>query len=163
MEYLYDPRHNNAGDCSLDISQQVDLLLRAAGQKPLKEKEIKMKNSTYEYDAMEMEQMGNGAKHILTGILVGGLIGATAMLFLAPRSGEEMRAEVRDKATELRDRTAETVKDRVSQVKSKAGNLTGNVRGQAEDIKHLGQDMLVEKLDRAAEALEAAKKAIQSL
>ena len=83
------------------------------------------------------------------------------MLFLAPRSGEEMRAEVRDKAMELRDRTTETVKDTVSQVKSKAGNLTGNVRGQAEDLKHMGQDVLVEQLDRAAEALKAAKKAIQ--
>jgi hypothetical protein len=53
------------------------------------------------------------------------------------------------------------VKDRVSQVKSKAGNLTGSVKGQAQDLKHLGQDMLVEKLERATEALEAAKKAIQ--
>jgi gas vesicle protein len=146
---------------SLDISQQVDQLLRAADQKPPYEKEINMRNSTYEYDPMQMEQMGNGAKHILTGILVGGLIGATAMLFLAPRSGEEMRAEVRDKATELRDRTAETVKDKVSQVKSKAGHLTGNVKGQAQDLKSMGQDMLVEKLERATEALEAAKKAIK--
>jgi gas vesicle protein len=150
-------------NCSLDISQQVDLLLWAADQKPPKEKEINMKNSAYEYDPMQMEQMGNGAKHILTGILVGGLIGATAMLFLAPRSGEEMRAEVRDKATELRDRTAESVKDKVSQVKSKAGDLTGSVRGQAKDLKNMGQDMLVEKLDRAAEALEAAKKAIEGI
>ena len=113
-----------------------------------------MKNSTYEYDAMQMEQMGNGAKHILTGILVGGLIGATAMLFLAPRSGEEMRAEVREKATELRDRTAESVRDTVSQVKSKAGSLTGS-------LKNSGQDILIENLERATEALEAAKKAIQ--
>ena len=114
-----------------------------------------MKNSTYEYDAMQVEQMGNGTKHILTGILVGGLIGATAMLFLAPRSGEEMRAEVREKATELRDRTAESVKDTVSQVKAKAANLTGSVRDS-------GQGMLVEQLERATEALEAAKKAIQA-
>ena len=122
-----------------------------------------MKNTNYEYDAMQVEQMGNGAKHVLTGILVGGLIGATAMLFLAPRSGEEMRAEVRDKAVDLRDRTTETVKDRVSQVVSKASHLRGGVKDKAEDIKHLGQDVLVEKLDRAAEALDAAKKAIQAL
>lgn len=120
-----------------------------------------MKNSDYEYESMQMEQMGNGAKHILTGILVGGLIGATAMLFLAPRSGEEMRSEVRDRALELRDRTAESVKDKVSQVKSKAGNLKGSVRGQAEDLKSMGQDLLVEKLERAAEALDAVRKAIQ--
>jgi gas vesicle protein len=124
-------------------------------------KEISMKN--YEYEPMQMEKMGNGAKHILTGILVGGVIGATAMLFLAPRSGQEMREEVRDKALELRDRTADTVKDKVSQVKSKAGDITGGVMGKAKGLKHKGQDLLVEKLDRAAEAVEAAKKAIQEI
>ena len=50
-----------------------------------------MKNLNREYDTMQAAQMGNGAKHVLTGIVVGGVIGATAMLFLAPRSGEEMR------------------------------------------------------------------------
>lgn len=120
-----------------------------------------MKNSNYEYeyDPMQVEQMGNGARQVLTGILVGGIIGATAMLFLAPRSGEEMRSEVLDKAVDLRDRTTETVKDKVSQAVSKAGHL----RGKAQDMKHVGQDLLVEKLERAMEAVEAAKKAIQEL
>jgi|SRR5919109_3746097 gas vesicle protein len=122
-----------------------------------------MKNNNYQYEAMQVEQPASEVKHILTGILVGGLIGATAMMFFAPRSGEEMRAEVREKAVDLRDRTAETVKDTVSQVVSKAGNLKGGVKDRAQDIKHLGQDMLVEKLDRAVEAVEAAKKAIQEL
>jgi len=122
-----------------------------------------MKNSNYEYDPMQVEQMGNGARQVLTGIIVGGIIGATAMLFLAPRSGDEMRSEVLDKASDLRDRTAEAVKDTVSQAVSKAGHLRGDVKGKARDMKHLGQDMLVEKLDRAMEAVEAAKKAIQDL
>lgn len=120
-----------------------------------------MKSSTYEYEPMQFEQMGNGARHVLTGILVGGLIGATAMLFLAPRSGEEMRAEVRDKAVDLRDRTTETVKDKVSEVVSKAGQLRGSAKGKTEDIKQMGQDALVEQLDRATEALKALKKSIQ--
>ena len=119
-----------------------------------------MNNSNYQY---ESPQMGNGAKHILTGILVGGIIGATAMLFLAPRSGEEMRAEVADKAMELKDRTAETMKDTMSQVKSKAGGLKGDVTGKAHDLKSQGQGMLVEQLDRASQAVEAAKKAIKEM
>jgi gas vesicle protein len=126
-------------------------------------KEINMRNMSREYEPMQVEQMGNGARHILTGIVVGGLVGATAMLFLAPRSGEEMRAEVRDKALELRDRTAGTMKDTVSQVKSRADELTGGVKGKSKGLKHKGQDMLVEQLDRVSEAVEAAKKAIQEL
>jgi len=122
-----------------------------------------MKNLNREYDTMPAAQVTNGAKHVLTGLVVGGLIGATAMLFLAPLSGEEMRSEVKDKALELRDKTTDTVKDTVSQVASRAGHLTGGVKGKAQGLKHKGQDMLVEKLDRASEAVEAAKKAIQEL
>ncbi|HSL46077.1 MAG TPA: YtxH domain-containing protein [Anaerolineales bacterium] len=123
-----------------------------------------MRDSNYDYSYSEYgEPMTQGARHILTGIIVGGIIGATAMLFLAPRSGEEMRAEVRDKAADLRDRTTGTVKDTVSQVVSKAGHLKGDVKDRAKDMKHTGQDMLVEKLDRVAEAVEAAKKAIKEI
>ncbi len=43
-----------------------------------------MRSMDREYEPMQVEQMGNGARHVLTGIVVGGLIGATAMLFLAP-------------------------------------------------------------------------------
>ncbi len=125
-----------------------------------------MKNLNREYDSMQqVSQVTNGARHVLTGMIVGGLIGATAMLFLAPQSGEETRAEIRDKAMELRDRTTGTVKDTVSQVTSKAGDLTdslkGGVKGKAKDLKHKGQDMLVEQLDRASEAVAAAKKAVK--
>lgn len=123
-----------------------------------------MRDSNYDYSYSEYgDSMTQSARQVLTGIIVGGIIGATAMLFLAPRSGEEMRAEVRDKAADLRDRTTGTVKDTVSQVVSKAGHLKGGVKDRAKDMKHTGQDMLVEKLDRVAEAVEAAKKAIQEL
>ena len=115
----------------------------------------------YDYETRQYEEMSGSARHILTGILVGGLIGATAMLFLAPRSGEEMRAEVRDKAMDLRDRTTETVKDRVSQVVDKASHLRGDVRDRSKDLKHRGQDVLVEKLDRVTEAIEAVKRVLQ--
>ena len=117
--------------------------------------------NNYDYDNQQMQEMSGATKHVLTGILVGGLIGATAMLFLAPRSGEEMRSEVRDKAMDLRDRTTETVKDRVSQVVSKASHLRGDVRERSQDLKQRGQDALVEKLDRVTEAVEAVKRVLQ--
>ncbi|HLO17686.1 MAG TPA: YtxH domain-containing protein [Anaerolineales bacterium] len=120
---------------------------------------MKSVNQGYEYP--QMEPVSDGAKHVLMGIIIGGLVGATAMMLFAPRSGEELRAEIRDKAADLRDRTTDTVKDTVSQVVSKAGHLKGDVKGKTEDLKGLGQDMLVEQLDRATEALKAAKKAIQ--
>jgi gas vesicle protein len=113
----------------------------------------------YDYETRHMSEMTDATKHILTGIVVGGLIGATAMMLLAPRTGEEMRSEIKDKAMDLRDRTTETVKDTVSQVVSKAGQL----KGRSQDLKHRGQDVLIEQLDRVSEAVEAAKKALQEI
>lgn len=119
--------------------------------------------NNYDYDMREVPEMTDATKHVLTGIVVGGLIGATAMLLLAPRTGEEMRSEIKDKAMDLRDRTTETVKDRVSQVVSKAGHLKGGLREQSHDLKQRGQSALIEQLDRVSEAVEAAKKALQEL
>ena len=119
--------------------------------------------NNYDYEMGQMPEMTGTTKHVLTGIVVGGLIGATAMMLLAPRTGEEMRAEIKDKAVDLRDRTTESVKDTVSQVVSKAGHLKGGLRGKSHDLKQRGQDALIEQLDRVSEAVEAAKKALQEL
>jgi gas vesicle protein len=40
----------------------------------------------------------------LVGLLVGGLAGAATVLLLTPQSGEEMRAQIRQRAIGLRDR-----------------------------------------------------------
>lgn len=122
-----------------------------------------MNNYDYEYDNRQVPEMNDATKHVLTGIVVGGLIGATAMMLLAPRSGEEMRSEIKDKAVDLRDRATETVKDRVSQVASRASHLRGGLRDKSQDIKHRGQDVLIEQLDRVSEAVEAAKKALKEI
>ena len=47
----------------------------------------------------------------LVGFIVGGLVGAATALLLAPQSGEETRAYIRDKSIELKDRAAETIED----------------------------------------------------
>ncbi len=115
--------------------------------------------NNHDYENTQIQEMSDSTKHVLTGILVGGLIGATAMMLLAPRSGEEMRAEIKDKALDLRDRTTEGVKETMSQVASKASHL----RGKSQDLKQRGQDVLIEKLDRVSEAVEAAKKVLQEI
>ena len=119
--------------------------------------------NNYDYEYGEVQEVSDATKHILTGIVVGGLIGATAMMLLTPRSGEEMRAEIKDKAVDLRDRTTEGVKDTVSQVVSKASHLRGGIKDKSQDLKHRGQDVLIEQLDRVSEAVEAAKKVLQEL
>jgi hypothetical protein len=46
---------------------------------------------------------------------------------------------------------------------SKASHLKGGIRGKSHDLKQRGQDVLIEKLDRVTEAVEAAKKVLQEI
>jgi gas vesicle protein len=44
----------------------------------------------------------------VAGFLIGGLVGAATALLIAPQSGEETRAIIRDRSIELRDRAYES-------------------------------------------------------
>jgi gas vesicle protein len=122
-----------------------------------------MKTSTHEME--QIEHRTRPVKPILGGFLVGSVIGVATALLFAPRSGEETRAEIRDKAVELRDRTTETVKDTVSQAKSKAyeikDTVTDTVREKAEELKQRGKVTVNRQLDNVSEAAETGKKKVK--
>jgi len=55
-------------------------------------------NQEHAYDINDM-------KNALVGLLIGGLVGAGAMLLFAPRSGRQTRALIYQGRIQLRDRT----------------------------------------------------------
>jgi len=116
---------------------------------------------TRKHEIERAEHTTSAAKPVLTGFLVGSVIGAATALLFAPRSGEEIRTEIRDKAVELRDRTTETVKDTVSQAKSKAHELKDNVWEKAEELKQRGKHTVSKQLDRVSETAEAGKQKVR--
>jgi gas vesicle protein len=103
----------------------------------------------------------NNTKNVLIGLLIGGLAGAIAMLLFAPQSGKRTRAQIEHKSIQLRNRTTKNVKKAVAQVRSKTNSITAEVREVAGELKHLGQDKLVEQLDRVSAALDAGKTAVE--
>jgi gas vesicle protein len=113
------------------------------------------------HDLEQIQHRARPVKPILGGFLVGSVIGVATALLFAPRSGEETRAEIRDKAVELRDRTTETVKDTVSQAKSKAYELKDNVVEKAEELKQRGKHTMNKQLDRASQAVETGRDKVQ--
>jgi gas vesicle protein len=121
-----------------------------------------MKTHTQELE--QVQHRTHPAKPILGGFLVGSVIGVATALLFAPRSGQETRAEIRDKAFELRDRTTETVKDTVSQAKSKAyeikDSVTDTVREKAEELKERGKHIASRKLDEVSETAETGKRKV---
>lgn len=79
---------------------------------------------------------------ILAGLLVGGLVGAGAMLLLAPQSGKKTRAQIQKKSLELRDNTTEAVEDAVAQAGVKVRQVRADVRKEVKALDHRGQVML---------------------
>ncbi len=103
----------------------------------------------------------HNATNVLIGLLIGGLVGAGAMLLLAPQSGKRTRAQIQLKGIQLRDRTTATVKNALAQARFDTNEITAGVREKAGDLKQLGQDKLVEQMDRVSAALDAGKKAVK--
>jgi gas vesicle protein len=117
-----------------------------------------MKTHTQELE--RVQHRTRPVKPILGGFLVGSVIGVATALLFAPRSGEETRAEIRDKAVDLRDRTTETVKDTVSQAKSKAYEIKDTVIEKAEGLKQRGKQTVNQQLDNVSQAAETGKKKV---
>ena len=115
-------------------------------------------NAEHENNAQEPGGFGIG---LLSGLLIGGLAGAVAMLLLAPQSGKRTRAKLLRQSNELRDQTTETVEDAVAQARTKARHIKRDVRKQAAELEQRGQAMLDEQKDNLATIVEAGKNALQ--
>jgi gas vesicle protein len=50
-----------------------------------------------------MSDRSGGGAEFFAGLVIGGLVGAALSLLLAPQSGEETRAQIRDKSLEYKD------------------------------------------------------------
>jgi gas vesicle protein len=84
-------------------------------------------------------------KGFLSGLLVGSLAGAGAMLLLAPASGKRTRSKIRHQYDELRDQMVESVEDAMEdaekEVVGKAHHFASDARGMVKEFQHRGQEM----------------------
>ena len=110
---------------------------------------------------IELVEQSGRTMNFLSGLIIGGLVGAVTMLLMAPQPGEKTRAELQVGAVELRDRTATTLKDTITQVKSKANQIKADVQIKAQDLGQQGQDLIAKQLEHVSQAAEAGKKALQ--
>jgi gas vesicle protein len=84
------------------------------------------------------------ANAFLSGLFLGGLAGAGAMLLLAPRSGKRTRARIQHQVEDLRDQVTEGMEDAEEEVLAQARRVAANVRGKMKEMQH-GGHVLFEK------------------
>jgi gas vesicle protein len=96
----------------------------------------------------------------LVGFVVGGLVGAATALLLAPQSGEETRAYIKDKSIELKDRAAETIEDArartevaLDDAKARADSAYAEVKARTAELSKLTKqkDKVILEEQEAAE------------
>ena len=78
------------------------------------------------------------SKDFLIGALVGGIIGAAAALFMAPKSGAELRSNVSTQAIQLKEKTVDlssTAREKTSQLSTQLKEKSGPIVDKVKSIK----------------------------
>jgi gas vesicle protein len=87
--------------------------------------------------------------------LWGALLGAGVALLLAPRSGEETQAEIRDRVRRLRD----AAEDRVNDVRDTVTDSVTRTRDRIQEQLDSVRDTVEDRADRARHAVDTGKRA----
>lgn len=118
-----------------------------------------MKKHSQEYEYLT--ENPSRVKSVLSGLLIGGLIGAGTALLFAPQAGQETRAAIQNKTVELRDRTTEGVKGAVSQVKDKTRQVASSAIGKAKELTHQARNTLEHEMDDVHETVSTRRSTVQ--
>lgn len=65
----------------------------------------------------------------IVGALLGGLVGATLALLLAPASGEEVRFQIRDRAITLQDEVKKAASDKRTELEQQLATMRAPKQG----------------------------------
>ena len=104
-----------------------------------------------------MEERDNfGA--FLVGFLIGGITGAVVSLLYAPKSGEETRTVIKEKAIELEDKTAVTAEEAYR----KAEQAANEAAAKAQELLKTAQSKAAEVLKKAPVVLEEEKVVVKA-
>jgi gas vesicle protein len=90
----------------------------------------------------------------VAGFLIGGLVGAATALLMAPQSGEETRAYIRDRSIELRDKAYETAdqararaEEALEDARERADAAIQETRMRAEELTKMARRQAEEEAD----------------
>ena len=107
---------------------------------------------------MEQKHKNN----LLTGLIIGGVVGGTVALLTASRSGEETRELIVDKSVDLRDKAvakAVTTREKVGELTE---SLVDDTREKVDLLKKSSRRIKNAETEVLSECVQEAKKALNS-
>ena len=78
-----------------------------------------------------MEEQEKPQCHFCMGLLIGGALGALAGIFFAPKSGKELRSDIKEKGNEV----LKDAKGIYANASTNAKEIIGEVKHQAKDLE----------------------------
>jgi gas vesicle protein len=107
---------------------------------------------------------GKEVSSFFTGFFVGALVGGAAALLLAPQSGEETRAQIRDKGIELKEKAETTYGEVINEIEDSTTELRGKLEGLSAKMDELiaqGKDEFQRLTKKAQAVVDAAVEAAE--
>jgi gas vesicle protein len=117
-----------------------------------------------------MSRENNGlAKGLFIGFLVGGIAGAVTALLYAPKSGKELRGDIKRKTDELKDGVSEYLHatgtrttEMINRGKHRSEEMVASAREKAEHIMDDAEKVLTDIRSRASAEQGKVKSAVRA-
>lgn len=91
------------------------------------------------------------------GLVIGGLVGAGLALLLAPQSGEETRAQIRDQSLMLKDRAEENVFEVRKHLEKQLAGLQEQVNSLQAQLQERSKEVIEKGQQAASDAYSRAR------
>lgn len=101
----------------------------------------------------ENNQTARSGGGLLKGMLIGGAVGAATALLLAPKTGREMRSDLKNRYSDMSQRSKQMLSDVSAKAKEKASQVTE----QASDLLHRTRSAVQTAKDEAQSWNESRK------
>src|ERR1035437_4759693 len=111
-----------------------------------------------------MEQKNGYLKGLFIGSLAGGLIGSLAALLYAPKTGKELRKDIKNKTDEYYDDTEKFIddakvkaKDIINDVKKRSERLILNAKSKSEELLNNAERIFTEAINKTSSFVSTRK------
>jgi gas vesicle protein len=116
-----------------------------------------------------MSGENNHGKGLLIGLLIGGAIGAIAGLLFAPKSGRELRQDIKNKSDEYLDDAERYVadartkaKDLINEGKKRSERLISDAKTKSDELLKDAEKIFSDAKSKASGAVQTGKRTIEN-